>query len=223
MQRNWLLYLGTTQLTTFVIWDSSGTNVNVNVSTGANLINDGKWHHVLGTWDGTTNTDAAKIFIDGVLKDTDTASTTGISTIASVEPSIGSLTNGANWHWNGQISHVSVWDVGLSETEVLKLYANGMPQDLTSFTPQPVSWWTLGKESFWNGSGWAVRDMIGSNDGTGQNIALNDLVGDAPRSEANGTGTNMDIPTNLVGNAGCSDNNAYSINMGPEARVTDTP
>jgi hypothetical protein len=98
-----------------------------------------------------------------------------------------------------------------------------MPQDLTNFTPQPASWWTLGKESFWNGSDWIVRDMVDSNDGTSNGMAVSDLVGDAPRSEANGTGTNMDIPTNLVGNAGFSDKNAYSINMSPSARVTDTP
>jgi len=54
-------------------------------------------------------------------------------------------------------------------------------------------------------------------------MGVDSLVGDAPRSEANGTGTNMDIPTNLVGNAGFSDKNAYSINMSPSARVTDTP
>ena len=54
-------------------------------------------------------------------------------------------------------------------------------------------------------------------------MAVSDLVGDAPRSESNGTGTNMDIPTNLVGNAGFSDKNAYRINMSPSARVIDTP
>jgi len=125
--------------------------------------------------------------------------------------------------FEGLLSQFSVFNSTLTSTEVLKLYTNGLPQDLTNFTPQPDSWWTLGKESFWNGSDWIVRDMIGSNDGTSSNMAVSDLVGDAPRSEANGTGTNMDIPTNLVGNAGFSDKNAYSINMGPSARVTDTP
>ena len=55
----------------------------------------------------------------------------------------------------------------LTSTEVLKLYANGVPQDLTNFTPAPVAWYPLGSNSFWNGSQWTVRDMIGSNDGTG--------------------------------------------------------
>ena len=63
----------------------------------------------------------------------------------------------------------------------------------------------------------------GSNDGTGQNIGIDGLVGNTPRSEANGTGTNMDIPTNLEGTTKYSSNNSWSINMSNTARVQDTP
>ena len=105
----------------------------------------------------------------------------------------------------------------------MKLYSNGVPQDLTNFNPQPVAWYPLGSNSFWNGSQWTVRDMIGSNDGTGQNIGIDGLVGDSTRSSANGTGTNNSIPENLVGTTKWSDNNSWSINMSSEARVTDVP
>ena len=63
----------------------------------------------------------------------------------------------------------------------------------------------------------------GSNDGTSANIGADGLVGDAPRSEANGTGTNMDVPSNLEGNTKWSSNNSYSVNMSSEARKQDTP
>ena len=182
------------------------------------------WHHLAVVFDGTqTGADRLTFYLNGV------AETTTVTTWDSSTPTFAS--NGflakygqiALYYFSGKIGNFSIFSDALSTTEVLKLYANGLPQDLTNFTPQPAHWWTLGKESFWNGSEWIVRDMIGSNDGTSANMAVNDLVGDAPRSEANGTGTNMDIPTNLVGNAGFSDKNAYSINMGPSARVTDTP
>ena len=98
-----------------------------------------------------------------------------------------------------------------------------MPQDLTTFTPQPINWWTLGKESFWDGADWVVRDMIGTNDCLADNIGLSGLKGDAPRSQANGIGTDIAVPTDLKGEAGWSDKNGYSINMSSTARTTDTP
>ena len=125
--------------------------------------------------------------------------------------------------FDGKISNVSVFDEALTSTEVMKLYSNGMPQDLSSFTPAPVAWYTLGSNSFWNGSQWTVRNMIGSNDGTGVNLGQDALVGNSPRSEANGTGTNQSIPENLVGTTKYSSNNSWSINMSESARVADTP
>ena len=205
-----------------IIWYpciASGGNIQVRNSSA---INDGNWHHILATYDGSGNASGAKLYIDGSL-DTNIITDTFTGTSSSTGPLQISAYNGTSFPFYGNISNTSIFNVELTPTEVLKVYANGLPQDLTNFTPQPVSWWTLSKESFWNGSDWIVRDMIGSNDGTSVNMGVDSLVGDAPRSEANGTGTNMDIPTNLVGNAGFSDKNAYSINMGPEARVTDTP
>jgi hypothetical protein len=185
------------------------------------------WYNLIYVFNGSgiTNADKLKMYLNGTELTGGTYSGTidtalGVFT-SSMTSNIGRIPSIA--YFNGNISNVAIWDTNLSSTEVQKLYANGVPQDLTSFTPQPVSWWTLGKESFWNGSDWIVRDMISSNDGTSANMGVDSLTGDAPRSEANGTGTNMDIPTNLVGNAGFSDKNAYSINMGPSARVTDTP
>ena len=190
------------------------------------IMNDGNWHHIVGVYDGS---DTAYLYTDGVLQGTTTLAGFGSFPLnKSTRTCIGGFNNGSLatslvGSWIGGISNTAIWDVGLSSTEVLKLHANGLPQDLTNFTPQPMSWYPMGKQNFWDGSDWIVTDPIGSNDGTSTNMAVNDLVGDAPRSEANGTGANMDIPTNLVGNAGFSDKNAYSINMGPSARVTETP
>jgi len=189
-------------------------------------INDGNWHHIVGVYDGS---DTAYLYTDGVLQGTTTVVGFGSFPLRKTRRvCIGGFNNGSLptalvGSWTGGISNTAIWDIALSSTEVLKLHANGLPQDLTNFTLQPMSWYPMGKQNFWDGSDWIVTDPIGSNDGTSTNMTVSDLVGDAPRSENNGTGTNMDIPTNLVGNAGFSDKNAYSINMGPSSRVTDTP
>ncbi len=135
------------------------------------------WHHLAVVFDGTqTGADRLTFYLNGV------AETTTVTTWVSSTPTFAS--NGflakygqiALYYFSGKIGNFSIFSDALSTTEVLKLYANGLPQDLTNFTPQPAHWWTLGKESFWNGSEWIVRDMIGSNDGTSANMAVNDFL-----------------------------------------------
>ena len=46
------------------------------------------------------------------------------------------------------MSQISIFDKTLTSTEVLKLYANGVTQDLANFTPAPVAWYPLGSNSF---------------------------------------------------------------------------
>ena len=184
------------------------------------------WYHLAFVYDESesNNADKMKVYVNGVLQTNNlvgAALTTLNSTTQNFE--IGKLGGYTTNEFNGKISNVAIWNNGLSSTEVQNLYANGMPQDLTTFTPQPINWWTLGKESFWDGSDWVIRDMIGTNDGLSDNMGGNELKGEAPRSQANGVGTNIAVPTDLKGEAGWSDKNGYSINMSSTARTTDTP
>ena len=191
-----------------------------NTSTTSN-----DWMHITTTYNGVGGTnaqDGIKIYINGTRVD-DSTFTSGSYTAMSNTTSELRIGSFSTTYADGKISNVSFFNEALTSTEVLKLYSNGMPQDLANFTPAPVAWYTLGSNSFWNGSNWICRDLIGSNDGTSANAGVDAIVGDAPRSEANGTGTNMDIPTNLEGSTKWSDNNSWSINMSSTARVEDTP
>jgi len=192
----------------------SNSSVTIDHGTG---LNDNNWHHFVCVYEKGVG---ISLYIDNGTPGF--TATTGTIDNDAVDFNIGRRGDGLNY-FDGKISNLSIFNEPLTSTEVQKLYSNGMPQDLSSFTPAPVAWYPLGSNSFWNGSQWTVRDMIGSNDGTGQNIGIDGLVGDAPRSEANGTGTNMDIPTNLEGSTKWSDNNSWSINMSSTARVEDTP
>ena len=85
---------------------------------------------------------------------------------------------------------------------------------------------------YFNGTTLILRDAINSRDATGYNIIQENIVGNAPGSNANGTGTNLTI-ADLKGNMYNSNKNAYSINMADYAssvtnpansgRSTDTP
>ena len=194
----------------------SSTDLRIYVRNAYRVFNScitlNQWHHIAIT---RTDYNDGKVYVNGISQGD------LIGTVADLTQT-GNLIIGSSF--NGKISNFSVFNEALTSTEVLKLYANGVPQDLSSFTPAPVAWYPLGSNSFWNGSNWTVRDMSasGSNDGTGVNIGADGLVGDAPRSEANGTGTNMDIPSNLIGEGGQnSNNNSWSVNMSSLARVED--
>jgi len=197
----------------FLISTNGSTNDSFNSSLAYTT---NEWYHLAATWDGTN----LKLYINGLL-DTTQAASNATGTIQNNSNTLRIGNNGGSGYANAIVNNTSIFNEALTSTEVMKLYSNGVPQDLSSFTPQPVAWYPLGSNSFWNGSAWTCRDMIGSNDGTGQNIGADGLVGDAPRSEANGTGTNMDVPSNLEGNTKWSSNNSYSVNMSSLARVED--
>ncbi len=173
----------------------------------------GNWYHICLSRDGNSTT----LYVDGVFERTVTGFGTG-------DLKIDRIASGATaYHFDGKMSNISLFNQALTSTEVMKLYSNGMPQDLSTFTPTPIHWWTLGSNSFFNGSDFICKDLIGSNDGTSVNAGVDALQGNTPRSEANGTGSNMDIPTNLKGTTKYSSNNSWSINMSESARVADTP
>ena len=188
--------------------------------TSSLTISANTWYHICLTRSGTTSNWVYTMYINGSSSDGATASTTA-NPPATQTTAIGRYGAAGGYYFQGKISNFSAFNQALTSTEVLKLYSNGVPQDLSSFTPQPAAWYPLGSNSFWNGSAFTCRDMISSNDGTGVNLGQDALVGNSPRSSANGTGTNMDVPSNLEGNTKWSSNNSYSVNMSSLARVED--
>ena len=205
----------------FLISDDDGVTKDAlnSLSLGSNADVLNKWHHFVCTWDAS---DKLKIYINGSFS----TETNSVYATSALPTSTNTLEIGrrVSTYFDGQISNVSIFDDVLTSTQVMKLYANGTPQDLSTFTPAPpIAWWTLGSNSFFNGSNFICKDLIGSNDGTSVNAGVDALVGDTPRSEANGVGTNQSIPENLVGTTKYSSNNSWSINMSNTARVQDTP
>ncbi len=96
--------------------DASGNIVNywwgpdlVVSSSPINLI-DGNWHHIAATFDGTTRF----IFIDGILKGSDTPGSAHIVPATNVR--IGSTNYGE--YFNGTIDEVRVWNVARTQCEI---------------------------------------------------------------------------------------------------------
>jgi len=132
----------------------------------------------MGTFDDTTNANGLKLFVDGTLFQT-TAGSTGIRSTSSVEPSIGSLTNGSTWFFEGNIDEVVVWDSDQS-TNVSTIYNNGIPNDISCLSP--LSWWRMGEDATFDGTNWTLNDNgSGGNDATSQNMGSSSISNDVPQ------------------------------------------
>jgi hypothetical protein len=157
-QRNWNMFWRGTGSNYFA-WVIHHTNLtSSSVVTSGITPNDGKWHHLLGTYDGTTNANGIKLYIDGGTPFTATAASTGINAFSSSEPTIGALTGGGSWRFEGNIDEVAVWNSDRN-ADASTIYNGGVPNNLTSLSP--LSWWRF------EGTGATATDSgTGGNDGT---------------------------------------------------------
>ena len=224
---------GTSSIKYYVAWTGSSNRIRLRIydSTNASLTVDnfpsqdfdnGNWHHLAFTTDGTTSANKVIIYLNGQeLSNKGTLANTGIKSVTG-SMKIGALNDGSNT-FNGQLSNVSLFDEALTSTEVMKLYNSSVPSNLSSFHPSPIAWWSLGSDSYYNGANYICPDLIGTNNGTSNGMDANALVGNAPNSTANGTSTNMAIGANLTGSAPNSSNNSFSVNMSFDDRETDVP
>ena len=173
--RNWLLIHNQSNLISFAIWNTNGSVTGV---PSTSSYNDGQWHHAMGTYDGTANTNGMKLYIDGVLNAQGTTSSTGILSTLSVEPTIGSATNGLTWHFNGSINDVSVFNTELSQSDVTTIFNGGIANDISSLNP--LSYWRS-EFATWDGSNWTMIDQgSGANNGTSVSMPLTSRTSDVP-------------------------------------------
>jgi hypothetical protein len=192
--RNWLMYWrgGGQDYFSFAVFHTDGSSTGIN-STGI-VPNDGEWHHLLGTYDGTTSVNGLKLFVDGNIFQT-TAGSSGVSSVTGVEPTIGSLSRGLNWFFEGNIDEVSIWDNVVSIGNIWN--GSGSPIDITP--TNPFAYWKMGENATFvynvNPDGtWIIPDEVGSNDGTSNNLMVDSArVGESPNSENNALSFNMDL------------------------------
>jgi hypothetical protein len=95
---------------------ADGTYMQAN---GASAINDGAWHHIVGTYDGTT----IAIYVDGASDATSTTKSGTQIVDSSGDFYIGSRAGSVNWA--GSIDEPFVTKVGLLANEVSEMYRMG--------------------------------------------------------------------------------------------------
>ncbi len=123
-----------------------------------------KWFHIALSDDGVNT----KAYINGVPEATMT------SVVDTVINTIGSYSTGG-FSVDGKMSNVAYWqDTNLSDAQILSIYNNGTPNDISSLSP--TFWYKLNAEDVFTYPNWVIRDSAGSNDGASVNMTSANLV-----------------------------------------------
>lgn len=113
-------------------------------SSIASAISPGNWQHLFLTRDSGTQ----KLYVDGVLKNTYTVSTS--FTIAR----FGAYSSAGSYYLDGNMDEIALWDSG-QDSNVAAIYNSGTPADLTALSP--THWWRMGDND--GGAGTTVTDV----------------------------------------------------------------
>ena len=220
--REWLFYIAA-QNFRLLLQDESYNNFATATST---TISTNQWYHVVGTYNGVGGANANQgmnIYVNGQPQTLSYAGSSNYVAMHNTDAIVRIARYGTGGYMSGKQSNISIFNKELTSTEVVKLYNSGVPGNLSNFNPSPISWWSLGSDSYFNGSSWICPDLVNTNNGTSTNMDDDALIGDAPNSTANGTSTNMAIDANLTGSAPNSSNNSFSVNMDYADRETSVP
>jgi hypothetical protein len=128
------------------------------------------WYNVVGTYDGSN----VKIYIDGVLKATTSASG-NINNNTELLMLGDAGYGGFSSILNGNLDEVSIYSRGLTQSEVTNIYNSGTPNDVSSIS-NIKAWWRMGDGDTAN----TITDNVGSNNGRMVNMNASNFVTDVP-------------------------------------------
>jgi len=90
-------------------------------STSVSVLALNTWYYITGVYDGSTQ----KIYINGVVEDTDNK--TGVITPNSADLTMGALTGGGSYHFNGSIDDVRIYNYARTQKQIMQDMNVGHP------------------------------------------------------------------------------------------------
>lgn len=121
----WDMYISATGEIFFqIISDATVADEFINAATTASGFNDGEWHHVVGTYDGSESINGVKVYVDGIARPV-TASATqdavSSSMLQNTAVSVGARGAGG-FELTGHMDDVRIYDSTVSANEVLNIW-----------------------------------------------------------------------------------------------------
>jgi len=156
------------------IWGIGLTGTRFQLSNGTDFIAQivncdtsplNQWHHIVGTFDGTTNTNGVKIYSDGLLcgQATSTDNKVGITNKIYIGGNINT-----DYEFNGTIDEVMIFNRSLTASEILELYNESLVshQVILKGSGDNELLNETGLVGHWNLNGNALDSSGEGNDGT---------------------------------------------------------
>jgi hypothetical protein len=149
-------------------------------------INDGNWHHVCLTYDGSQVLGGMTLYYDNnpvtLSVDGTQGTPTDVSTSGQADFIIGSRgLSGAtppSIPFNGNLDEVAYFTSELSAPDVSTIYGTGVPNDISSLNP--VGWWRMGDKATFS-TNWTLTDQgSGGNNGTSVSMPEGSRQTDVP-------------------------------------------
>lgn len=150
------------------------------------ILQDGDWHMIAITYDGSGNANGVSMYIDGVSQNLDIQNN-GLTNnpVSTNSLGIGASTNGSSSFGPGNIDEVSIWDVELSPSEVNTVYNAGIPTNLQGFGASPITqsliaWWRMGDGPSDDPDNLTIVDVESGLVATMNNMTPGDIEGAVP-------------------------------------------
>ena len=148
--RGWGLFINPSSAGAFGVqmYNTLGSN-QINLQTTNNGWNDGSWHHVVMTHDGTGTAAGINIYVDGVNQAlTVNANSLSATILTSDGFSLGTRgTTSPSAYLEGKLDEVALYSTQLGASDVTAIYNGGVPNDLSSLASWTNihTWWRLGE------------------------------------------------------------------------------
>ena len=146
-------------------------------SVGTPLYN-GTWQHLVLTYDGSQDISGFSMYFNNTAKVIQTSQNTtpsGVSTTNHFVIGARGNTGTASLEFSGNIDDASFFNTELSASDVNTIYNNGIPNDISAMSGL-VSFWRMGDNDTYP----TINDVIGTNDGTMNNMSSANFVADIP-------------------------------------------
>lgn len=163
----------------FILCSVDGSSdINVQWTQSANEFNDGNWHLMLWTYDGSTNASGFKLYIDNVEKTLSVVDDTLDSTTITTQAFQLSGKYGSNFLWDGNLDEWGIWNKELSLAEGSEIWNSGKPADLSEHSAYAnlKGWWRGDGDTFPT----LTDNSSETNDGTMTNMEAGDIIEDVP-------------------------------------------
>lgn len=142
--------------------------------TFSSALTAGVYQMMTFTYDGSSNINGARTYIDSVVGSTPGSGALGGTMLLGQDFLIGQRTS--TFYFSGVMDEISVWDKALDAAEVTELYNGGVPLDPTSHSAvaNNLHWWRCGDNDTFP----VIADNQGSSDLTMTNMVAGDIVTD---------------------------------------------